>query len=565
MLYWPFLLRYAPHVSEAGETSTDGDSLSRPVGSSRRWRWLAAWLLLLTAICTAAWYAVDDRGVKNSVVYAAIGLAILGTATWIARSPGLPRAVRWGLAALLLLMPAAVMLQFSPIELVMDGNMTVVDWRWRWEEPDVRLAAPKVAKTEAIDWRETAADYPRFLGNGYWAEVEGVELETDWEQHRPKQLWKREIGAGWSSFAIVGDYAVTQEQRGDAELVVCYELRTGQIAWTHSDPIRWDPIARGSLGGVGPRATPTVHEGKVFTHGATGIVNCLDARTGELVWTHNTLEENGAEPVMWGKANSPLVVDDAVVISVGGTSDASLVAYDIETGEKRWSAGRHRSSYASPVLAELAGVRQIVSVNENYVTAHDPSDGRQLWEFEWKGDSDTDATASQPVPVGGDRVFLSKGYGGGAELIQVERGEGGKLAATSVWKNRSVMRTKMCNVVIHDGYVYGLNEGIQQCIELETGRSQWKKRRSPEFGHGQILLVGDVILLLSEHGELILFDASPEKYRERASLQALEGITWNNPALAGNVVLVRNATEAAAFELPLRGQDAMARLATPQQ
>jgi outer membrane protein assembly factor BamB len=199
-----------------------------------------------------------------------------------------------------------------------------------------------------------------------------------------------------------------------------------------------------------------------------------------------------------------------------------------------------------------------LSVNEDYLTAHDAASGAVLWEFPWPGNSDTDATASQPVPVGDDRVFLSKGYGGGAELIQVERGEDGNLAADSLWKNRSVMRTKMCNIVLHGGHVYGLNEGILQCIELETGRSRWKKRRAPEFGHGQILLVGNVVLLLSEHGEVILFEASPEKYRELASFQALEGITWNNPALAGNVLLVRNATEAAAFELAIREESVAA-------
>jgi outer membrane protein assembly factor BamB len=545
-------------VTEVVRTSTAESFEVGAAGGSRSWLWIAAWLLLLAAISAIVRYTIDDRGVRNSVDYSAIGLAILGAAVWIVRRRALSRPVRWGLAAMLLLAPASVMLQFSPVELIMDGNMTVVGWRWRWKEPDIQLAAPKTAKTQTIDWRETAADYPRFLGNGYWAEVKGVELETDWEKHPPKQLWKREIGAGWSSFAIVGDYAVTQEQRGDAELVVCYALRTGEIVWTHADHVRWDPIARGSLGGVGPRATPTVHEGKVFTHGATGIVNCIDARTGHLVWSHKTLEETGAEPVMWGKASSPLVVDDAVVISVGGADDASLVAYDTENGQKAWSAGTRRSSYASPVLTELAGVRQILSVNEDFLTAHDASDGAVLWEFPWAGDSDTDATASQPVPVSDDRVFLSKGYGGGAELIHVERGEDGKFAAMSLWKNHSVMRTKMCNVVIHDGYVYGLNEGILQCIELQSGRSRWKKRRSPEFGHGQILLVGDVVLLLSERGELILFDASPAKYRERASLPALEGITWNNPALAGNLLLVRNATEAAAFELPLREGDAVA-------
>jgi outer membrane protein assembly factor BamB len=364
-------------------------------------------------------------------------------------------------------------------------------------------------------------------------------------------LWKQAIGAGWSGVAIVGDYAVTQEQRGPQELVVCYELRTGKVAWTHADDVRWDPAGSGALGGVGPRATPTIHDGKVFTQGATGIVNCLDARTGKLLWTHDTLVEHAAENIMWGKAGSPLIVDDRVVISVGGGVGASLIAYDCATGEQAWAAGDRRASYASPVLADLAGVRQIVAVNEDAVTGYRAEDGEVLWEHPWPGSSDTNASNSQPVPVGDDRVFLSKGYGEGAELIKVTAGSDGKFATTSVWKNKSVMRTKMGNVIVRDGHVYGLNEGILQCIDLKTGRSQWKKRRTPKFGHGQLIVVGDVILALSEPGEVILVEASPKKYRELASMPAIEGVTWNNPALAGAMLVVRNAEEIACFELPL--------------
>jgi outer membrane protein assembly factor BamB len=255
---------------------------------------------------------------------------------------------------------------------------------------------------------------------------------------------------------------------------------------------------------------------------------------------------------MWGKAGSPVIVDDRVIVSVGGNSDASLVAYEIATGEPAWAAGRRQSSYATPVLTELAGVRQIISVNEDAVTAHRADDGEVLWEHEWLGSSDTNASSSQPVPVGDDRLLLSKGYGGGAELIKITADESGKLSSHTVWKNKSVMRTKMGNVVVRDSFVYGLNEGILQCIELDSGRSRWKKRRTPKFGHGQIMLVGDVILVLSEPGEVILVEASPKKYTELASMPALEGITWNNPALAGPFLLVRNAEQAACLELPLR-------------
>lgn len=548
-------------AENAPAASDDANESSRPAGNPD---WLGRRLfpiylpVLLASICAAVWLGGAERGVFNTVVYLALGFVLVGEAFWIVRRSGFTASVRWTLAALVMLpcaFVAAVSVQMAPVQFVFDGDMSLVGWRWRGGEFS---KAATVSSRKSIQWQESPHDYPKFQGNDYWAEVKGLELETDWEQHPPRLLWKHPIGAGWSGFAVVGDYAVTQEQRGAEELVVCYELRTGEIAWTHADEVRWDPPGSGALGGVGPRATPTVHDGKVFTHGATGVVNCLDARTGDVLWSHDTLAEHTAENLMWGKAGSPLVVDDHVIVSVGGGENASLIAYDIETGKQVWGAGSRRSSYATPVLKELAGVRQILSVNEDAVTAHRAEDGEVLWEHPWLGNSDTNASSSQPMPVGGDRVLLSKGYGEGAELIEISADESGRLTSETVWKNKSVLRTKMCNVVIRDGFAYGLNEGILQCIEVKTGKSKWKKRRTPKFGHGQIILVGDVILVLSELGEVILFEASPKKYRELASMPAIEGITWNNPALAGRMLLVRNAEEAACFELPLRGGDAVA-------
>ena len=186
-------------------------------------------------------------------------------------------------------------------------------------------------------------------------------------------MWRREIGAGWSAFAIVGDYAVTQEQRGENELVTCYRVQTGEPVWTHADEARFDPAdAVGGLGDIGPRATPTIHGDRIFTQGGTGIVNCLDASTGHVLWSHDTAAEFGATVTLWGKAGSPLVVDDMVVISVGAPTgesparplqrpgsrrdepyNSSLVAFDIDTGAVRWPAGQRQASYASPVLATL--------------------------------------------------------------------------------------------------------------------------------------------------------------------------------------------------------------------
>jgi outer membrane protein assembly factor BamB len=449
---------------------------------------------------------------------------------------------------------------------VYNGDMGVYSWRLRFASRYDQRMASLDAKGQADDWQTTPRDYPRFLGNGYWAEVMGVELDTDWKAHPPEEVWRREIGGGWSAFAIVGNYAVTQEQRGPHELVTCYRVDTGEPVWTHSDEARFDPAdVAGSLGDIGPRATPTLHNDRVFTQGGTGIVNCLDAKTGDVIWSHDTAKEFGATVTLWGKSGSPIIVDDMVVISVGAPSgsavsekpyNSSLVAFDIDSGEVQWTEGQRQASYASPVLAELAGERQILVVNQSFVTAHRASDGKVLWENVWARENDGEASCSQPVPVGGDRVFLSKGYGVGASLLAIRRNAAGQLAAEPLWNPpiKRVMKTKFCNIVLRDGYVYGLDDVMLSCIELETGAVKWKKRRDPAFGHGQIMLIGDVILVLSETGELALVELSSDRYHELASLQALDeaNVTWNNPAFAAPYLLLRNAREAVCYRLPTK-------------
>jgi outer membrane protein assembly factor BamB len=242
------------------------------------------------------------------------------------------------------------------------------------------------------------------------------------------------------------------------------------------------------------------------------------------------------------------------VLSVGSPT-GSLVAYDAESGKIIWSAGQNRSSYASPVLAELLGEKLILSINEDLLTAHRITDGDIVWAHEWPGNSDSDATASQPIPLPGDKLFLSKGYGIGSSLLQLSRDKEGKIVAEPLWSPtiRKVMKTKMGNVVIRDGYVYGLDGGILQCIDLEEGKSQWKKRRVPAIGHGQIMLVGDVLVVLSEAGELILIDPNPEEYRELAAMRVFppEQVTWNNPTFSAPYFLLRNNEQAVCLKMPM--------------
>lgn len=519
--------------------------------------WVLAWMTL-----TAVFQWSDaTRDYKTVFLQAAVLFVLLGVLGWFFYAMPFSRTTRRVLIAVTLLVLTAC---YFSIDYVNDGDMRLIDLRFAWSpKPDQLLDVP-LDKSRADQWETTPQDYPRFLGTGYWAEVSGVQLDPDWEHNPPQEVWRREIGAGWSSFAIVGDYAVTQEQRGPHELVVCYRLSTGDLVWSHADEARFDPQSlMGGMGGVGPRATPTIHGQHVFTQGATGIVNCLDARSGELRWSHDTLAKFGADNLMWGKSGSPLVVDDRVIVNVGApasvsaqeTYDSSLVAFDADTGKVEWTSGYRTTAYPSPVLVSLAGEQQILQINEHYLTAHRASDGQVLWEHGWPGSSSGDASCSQPVPLGNDRFFLSRGYGDGASLLEVKRNDDDTMFAEPCWvpTAKPIMKTKFGNVLVRDGYAYGLDGTMLQCVKIETGRSVWKKRRRRSWGHGQIMLVGDLILILSETGELALVECSPEGYHELAAIQVLDdsAVTWNNPAFSRPYLVVRNAEEVVCLRLPV--------------
>lgn len=541
--------------------SDRSESLSTPASAPKPQRraWFPiVWPLAMAGVWLAARLTVEDRGLPNSMLHAAIILTAVGWTIWLLGFSKAANGKRWGLSMLIMGLVSVHYFQLGPWELVTDGDVGIVGVRWRWADPDRDLKSPATTGNASLEWRTSPADYPGFLGGEYWAQADDPGLDPDWDANPPAELWKRRIGAGWAAFAVFGDYAVTQEQRGDEELVTCYEIATGEPVWSHADAVRFDPSGGGSLGGIGPRATPTVSDGKVYAHGATGIVNCLDASTGEAIWSLDTEAEFGAPKLLWGKSTSPVVHNGKVLVSIGDAAanvsansegkGHSLVALDADTGELAWGAGDRRASYATPVVTTLDGVEQVVVVNEEFVTAHDIADGAILWEHPWPGNSDANASTSQPVPVGDDRLFLSKGYGEGAELLKIVR-DGDAWTIQRLWK-KPVLKTKFCNVVVHDGFVYGLDDANLQCIQLDTGKTAWKKRRSPRFGHGQILQIGERLLVLTEAGEVVLVALDAKKYRELASFPAIEGVTWNNPTLTGDKLLVRNAKWAACFQLP---------------
>ena len=411
----------------------------------------------------------------------------------------------------------------------------------------------KKDETRRIDLATSSDhDFPQFLGPERQAVVPGPRLSPAWATTAPRQLWKKPIGAGWSAFSAVNGYAVTMEQRGPLELVVCYDLKTGVVQWSHATTARY----QNKLGGIGPRSTPTIHQGKVYSLGVTGQLLCLDGADGKLLWKRDLRKEFGISPeedeqaIYYGRSNSPLIVDNTVIIPAGGPpagNQSSLVAYDKDTGEEIWRGGSSQISYSSPSLVTLCGVRQILIVNLDNIAGHDPTTGKELWQHEWVGDNFANASASQALAVDGDRVFVSKGYGVGAMLLQISNSPDSEWSAEKIWSKHNALRTKFTNIVIKDDCAYGLSDGILQCVDIDTGKIYWKRGR---YGHGQILLVGDLILVLSEKGNLHLVEAVSEKHHELAKFPAIEGKTWNNICLYGPYLLVRNSEQAACYELP---------------
>ncbi len=365
-----------------------------------------------------------------------------------------------------------------------------------------------------------------------------MKIRADWPSQGLPLLWRQPIGGGYASFAIADGLAFTIEQRRGKEVVVAYALETGREIWSHS----WEAEFLETMGGNGPRSTPTWDEGRVYALGATGELHCLDAETGQAFWARNILRDNGAENLSWGMSASPLIVEEKVIVLPGGASGKSVVAYHKLSGKPVWKSLSDKQAYTSPMLISLAGRRQILVVSALRAMGLDPEDGSLLWEYPWT--TQFDVNAAQPIILDENRFFISAGYGHGAALVKIAKVDG-SLTARTVWANKR-MKNKFNSSVLHQGHVYGLDEGILACLDVETGEQNWKWGR---YGYGQVVLAGSHLIVLTEAGELVLVKATPEAHRELARFSAISGKTWNHPALAQGRLLVRNTTEMACFDL----------------
>ena len=507
-------------------------------------RWWPGWLIFIAAIGVTAWvrwqadWPFQKRNLETGKVVIIATILLLVWWTFLSRATNRLRlGVTFGLIGLAVLGAALFRIRGVSGDLV-----PLLEFRWSNQEMPSAAATNAAVKSPALNPSATYS-FPQFYGPDRNGVLPGPKLETNWTSHPPEVLWRQKVGPARSGFAIVGELALTQEQRGEDECVVAYGLATGQQIWLHTDQTHYNTV----IAGNGPHATPTVVSNRVFTLGGTGILNCLELASGKKLWSQDVVAESGGKVPQWGSASSPLVVNGLVIVHGGEGASHSLFAYRVEDGMLAWSGGAADPSYASPSLATLASEPQLLAFNHRLISSHDPMSGKTLWERVW---GNGNVVCAMPVVLSSNQVLFSSGYGFGAELLEITRQETGQFSARLVWKSIR-MKAKFAHLYAREGFLYGLDDGIFACVDLKDGSQRWKQGR---YGHGQGLLVGDVYLLMAEAGDLVLLQPTPDAPNELARHFIFNAKTWNPPALADNLLLVRNEQAAACLRLNLPSQ-----------
>ncbi|XZE45712.1 PQQ-binding-like beta-propeller repeat protein [Pirellulaceae bacterium SH467] len=419
-----------------------------------------------------------------------------------------------------------------------------VEFRPRWSVPaetDYLESRGEASNSPvALDPSNSNIPWPEFRGPNRDGSVSGVSLLEDWERNPPELVWKRAIGPGWSSFAVAENHLFTQEQVGDQEAVVCLNAETGDTVWTYSTPGRFAE----EMGGVGPRATPTYHAQRIYALGADGMVVCLNASDGKEVWKRELMQDASRKQPPWGFSSSPLIVNDIVVVHAGGSGDKGVFAYSQPDGSIRWQVASGDHSYSSPQKATFDGTAGILMATNEGLQFLDPTSGATIWNHEWKIDT---YRAVQTV-VDGNAVFVAASLGNGIRRLNVSREEG-TWKIEPQWTSRD-LKPDFNDMVAYQGTLYGFDATIFGAVSMDTGKRLWKKGR---YGAGQVLLLADTghLLVAAESGELVLLKASREKLDEVARIPAIDSKTWNHPVVVGDRVYVRNSQQAACYKLPV--------------
>ncbi len=504
----------------------------------RNERWSAVLLMVLALVIASQFTHESIKTGMQGMMYFGYAIPILSLAFVVSAviSRRFSQKARRIVLATTVVVASGVWILFRSSGITGDAGMELA---WRWSETHEERFLSQSGEDQLLVGTASVIPESEILWSGFRGAdrnsiVKGIRIESDWSSSPPAELWHRSIGPGCSSFAVQGNLIFTQEQHGSDEVVACYHLNSGEPVWIHVDDARfWDSHA-----GAGPRSTPTLVEDRLYTLGATGILNVLNALDGTVIWSRNAAIDAEETPYEWGFTSSPVVFDDVVIVALSG----KLAAYNIETGNPIWFGPEGGESYSSPHLFEINGVTQVVMMSANGAASFNPVDGKLLWEQSWP-----EARIVQPAMCPNGDLLISAGGAKGLRRISVTL-ESDEWTVEEQWTSNK-LRPNFNDFVIHKGHAYGFEGPSLACIELEEGKRKWRGGR---YG-GQLLLLADqdLLLVLTEKGDLALVEALPERLKELHRLPAIEGKTWNHPVLAGNILLVRNMEEMAAFRLAL--------------
>ena len=398
-----------------------------------------------------------------------------------------------------------------------------------------------------------AADWPQWRG----PDKDGISRETgllkEWPDGGPEVLWRVPLGEGFSGISVIGGRVYTMFSEGDDEFVVCLNAANGEEIWR----FRSDANYIESMGGNGPRATPTIDGELLFTVTAQGKLYALNTENGEKVWSHDLQGEFGSRIPRWGSCTSPLVEGDLLLVEVGGTDGKSIVAFDKTSGDVVWSSLTDVLGYSSPIAVTIDGIRQLIVFTGTRLVSVSPDNGQLYWTYPWQ--TEYDVNAATPVFIPPETIFISSGYGKGAAVVQVrvkasaessaEENEGEKnrveINVEEIWKNEE-MKNHFATSVLHGDYVYGFDNAILKCIDANTGMEKWKTRG---FGKGTLMLADAHLIILSDRGKLGLAEATPSGYNEVASEEILSGLCWTVPTLANGNLYARNEKEMVCLDM----------------
>ncbi len=423
------------------------------------------------------------------------------------------------------------------------------DWRWNQSAEQKALSeirqAEKRTSSQPIDSQGVLGElklaaWPGFRGPQGDSAQRGLRFSDDWTAHPPQEIWRKRLGPAWSSFSIGADRLFTQEQRGENEAVACYDSKTGEPIWSFETPSRFFE----SLGGLGPRGTPTLSDGSIYALGAEGILVKLDAMDGKLVWKADLKEASGRkEPPMWGFSCSPCVESGVVIVHAGGKGDKGVIAFNVEDGQVAWTAPAGEMSYSTVQKIKLLDQTYLCLLSNTGAHLWEPTTGKSLYNYEFVHQG---YRACQAQVIDGNKMLIPAGMGTGTRLVEFALGDNG-LEAKEVWTSKD-MKPDYNDILVHDGNIYGFDNAIFACIGLEDGKRKWKGGR---YEKGQALLLADsgLILVITEKGELVLLRATSEKHQELGKIAALSDKTWNHPVVVGDRLYVRNAQEAVCYQL----------------